>query len=101
MMRSKFKKEEHRNYIKTQNTQKKKNQMEETISVLFEFSVLSVFFSVASVFLSSDFYTQPFNPPCVKPPTTRSWKIAISTATGTMVTINAAEMMGQGKVNSP
>lgn len=44
---------------------------------------------------------QPFNPPAVSPPTTRSWKIAITMATGTIATINAAEMIGHGNVYSP
>ena len=43
----------------------------------------------------------PFIPPLVSPPTTRSWNTAIRIDTGTMATISAAEMIGQGKANSP
>ena len=44
---------------------------------------------------------QPFMPPAVSPPTTRSWKTAIRIEIGTMATISAAEMIGQGNENSP
>lgn len=44
---------------------------------------------------------QPFMPPCVRPPTTRSWKSAMMIEIGTMATTSAAEMIGQGNENSP
>src|SRR5215217_2628944 len=44
---------------------------------------------------------QPLRPPCISPPTTRSWKLAIRTAIGTRATIRAAEIRGQGKAYSP
>jgi len=44
---------------------------------------------------------QPFTPPEVKPPTTRSWKMAIRMQIGTMAMISAAEMSGHGNANSP
>ena len=44
---------------------------------------------------------QPFMPPLVSPPTTRSWKTAIRMETGTIATMSAAEMIGQGNENSP
>ena len=43
----------------------------------------------------------PLMPPEVRPDTTRSWKITIRTATGTMPTTSAAEITGQGNANSP
>jgi hypothetical protein len=51
--------------------------------------------------LSSPSGRYPFIPPLVRPPTTRSWKMAISTQIGTIATISAAEMIGQGNENSP
>ena len=47
------------------------------------------------------FQPQPFKPPEVRPLTTFSWKITISTTMGTMATTSAAEMIGHGKANSP
>ena len=44
---------------------------------------------------------QPLTPPAVSPPTTRSWKSAISSEIGTMATMSAAEMSGHGNANSP
>jgi hypothetical protein len=37
----------------------------------------------------TDTHTQPFTPPAVNPPTTRSWKTAISTQIGTIAMIRA------------
>jgi len=44
---------------------------------------------------------QPFTPPAVNPPTTRSWNTAIRIEIGTIATISAAEIRGQGNAYSP
>src|SRR5690606_37554731 len=43
----------------------------------------------------------PFMPPAVSPETTRSWKMTMRMASGTMPTTRAAEITVQGKANSP